>query len=157
MLAAAAATLTAAAPGTLPTPPRLNLIADPLDISGDLPGDYRNWAAVLSQVLLKKEGTEEGAAAALGRVMLSAHGHLAKLANGEELFPRFHLADPVFAGEGPAGGLKGAVEDVVGHLAGKAKGAIPPTTVTKFSAASTFFNFAPCVLGETPVRVGAGV
>lgn len=29
---------------------------DPLDLSGEFPDDYRNWAAVLSQVLLKKEG-----------------------------------------------------------------------------------------------------
>ena len=35
------------------------------------------------QVFLKKEGTEQGAADALARVMLAAHGHLAKVANGD--------------------------------------------------------------------------
>ena len=34
------------------------------------------------QVLLKKEGTEEAAVHALGRVMLAAHGHLAKVRRG---------------------------------------------------------------------------
>ena len=91
---------------------QLNLIADPLDLSNEMPSDYRNWASVLSQVLLKKEGSESAAADALGRVMLAAHGHLAKVANGEELFPRFHLADPVFAGE--SHGLGDAIEDIVG-------------------------------------------
>ena len=84
--------------------------------------------------------------------MLAAHGHLAKVANGEELFPRFHLADPIFASEGPSDGLKGAITDVTAHLAGKVKGKRPMTTITKFSAGSAFFNFAPCVLSETPVR-----
>ena len=69
---------------------------------------------MLSQVLLKKEGSESAAADALGRVMLAAHGHLAKVANGEELFPRFHLADPVFAGE--SHGLGDAIEDVIGKV-----------------------------------------
>ena len=108
------------------------------------------------QVLLKKEGSEEDATNALGRVMLAAHGHLAKVANGEELFPRFHLADPIFAGEGPADGLKGAVDDVAAHLVGKVKGKSVPTTITKFAAGKAFFNFAPCVLSESPVRGGGG-
>jgi hypothetical protein len=66
------------------------------------------------QVFLKKEGTEQGAADALARVMLAAHGHLAKVANGEELFPRFHLADPVFASE--LADLPAALEDVVSKV-----------------------------------------
>ena len=209
LAAAGAVSLAALAPSAaaLPGPPRLNLIEDPLDISNELPHDYRNWASVLSQVrgggeremrererergragvlslsvlptppppsipsppvlspplrpppippqvLLKKEGSEEDATNALGRVMLAAHGHLAKVANGEELFPRFHLADPIFAGEGPADGLKGAVDDVAAHLVGKVKGKSVPTTITKFAAGKSFFNFAPCVLSETPVRGG---
>ena len=149
--AATLATLTTAAPGGLPTPPQLTLIEDPLDLSNEMPHDYRNWASVLSQVLLKKEGSESAAADALGRVMLAVHGHLAKVANGEELFPRFHLADPVFAKEGPDATLKGAVEDVASHLAGKIKSKRVETSVTKFASGSSFFNFAPCVLAETPV------
>ena len=46
-------------------------------------------------MLLKSEGSEDGAAKALERVMLATHGHLSKVANGEEIFPRFHLQDPV--------------------------------------------------------------
>ena len=184
----------------------LNLIADPLDLSNELPTDYRNWASVMSQVrggrdgtrgerkkkrarararlfcslasffslslsqrspssslslpptiqvFLKKEGSEEAAADALGRVMLAAHGHLAKVANGEPLFPRLHLADPVFAAEGH--GLADALEEVVGKVAGKVKGKIPTTTVTKFAASKTFFNYAPCVLSETKLGVAAGL
>jgi len=129
----------------------LVLGSDPLDISNELPKDYRNWASVMSQVLLKKEGSEEGAIDALGRVMLAAHGHLAKGANGEELFPRFHLTDPVFHSD--MHGLGEDLEAVVGKVAGKVKGKMPVTEVTKFEASKTFFNFAPCVLSESKVRL----
>ena len=87
--------------------------------------------------------------------MLAAHGHLAKVANGEPLFPRLHLADPVFAAEGH--GLADALEEVVGKVAGKVKGKIPTTSVTKFAASKTFFNYAPCVLSETKLGVAAGL
>ena len=107
------------------------------------------------QVLLKKEGSEEAAADALGHVMLAAHGHLAKVANGEELFPRFHLADPVFAAEGHD--LGDALHDVVAKVTGKVKGKVPTTAVTKFAASKTFFNFAPCVLSESKVGFAAGL
>lgn len=33
----------------------IHISEDPLDLSNEMPSDYRNWAAVLSQVLLKKE------------------------------------------------------------------------------------------------------
>ena len=103
------------------------------------------------QVLLKKEGSEEGAVGALGRVMMAAHGHLAKVANGEELFPRFHLADPVFAAD--VTDLPHALEGVVGQVAGKVKGKLGlggdhKTPAAKFRARKTFFRFAPCVLRE---------
>jgi hypothetical protein len=153
-LLAAAATLAAASGATAFSggpPPKLVLGSDPLDISNELPKDYRNWASVMSQVLLKKEGSEEGAIDALGRVMLAAHGHLAKVANGEELFPRFHLTDPVFARE--SHGLGSDLEEMVGKVAGTVKGKMPVKSVTKFAAAKTFFNYAPCVLSESTVRV----
>lgn len=80
---------------------KLTLLPDPLDLSGALPHDYRNWAAVLAQVMLASEGTSPSgddsspAVAALGRVLLAAHGRLASLAAGggdpAALFPRFHL------------------------------------------------------------------
>ena len=87
--------------------------------------------------------------------MLAAHGHLAKVANGEELFPRFHLADPVFAAEGHD--LGDALHDVVAKVTGKVKGKVPTTAVTKFAASKTFFNFAPCVLSESKVGFAAGL
>lgn len=129
--------------------PKLNLMEDPLDISNDLPSDYRNWASVMGRVLLKKEGSEDAAIDALGRVMLAAHGHLAKVANGEDIFPRLHLADPVFAAD--AHGFGHELESIVSQVAGKVKGAKPKTDVVKFAASSAFMNFAPCVLSETPV------
>jgi hypothetical protein len=112
----------------------------------------KNTTHTQTQVLLKKEGSEDAAVAALGRVMLSAHGHLAKVANGEDLFPRLHLADPVFAAD--LDGLPAELEALVTKIAGKAKGKLGlghKKTVTKFAASKTFANFAPCVLSETPV------
>ena len=110
---------------------KITISDDPLDLSNEFPADYRNWASLLSNVLLKKEGSEEGAAKALERVMLATHGHLSKVANGEEIFPRFHLQDPVLTlGDG-----------------GLAKGA-PGIAATKFASSATFFNYAPCVLSE---------
>ena len=102
---------------------------DPLDLSNELPSDYRNWASVLSQVLLKKEGSDESAASALERLMLATHGHLSKVANGEELLPRFHLQDPVLAAGDPL--------------------TAPPLAATAFASSATFFNYAPCVLSES--------
>ena len=87
--------------------------------------------------------------------MLAAHGHLAKVANGEPLFPRLHLADPVFAAD--VEGLPSALKNVVGEIAGKVKGKAGVKTLTKFKASKTFFNFAPCVLQETHVSwMGGG-
>jgi hypothetical protein len=111
------------------TPGKLHIMPDPLDLSNEFPADYRNWAAVLSQVLLKKEGNADAASSALARVMLDAHGSLAKAADGEPFLPRFHLTDPVFLGKGPGSGL-------------------PPMEATKFDSSASFVNFAPCVLSE---------
>ena len=107
----------------------LILSDDPLDLSNELPSDYRNWASVLSQVLLKKEGSDESAASALERLMLATHGHLSKVANGEELLPRFHLQDPVLAAGDPT--------------------TAPPIAATAFASSATFFSYAPCVLSES--------
>ena len=84
---------------------------------------------MLSQVLLKKEGSDESAASALERLMLATHGHLSKVANGEELLPRFHLQDPVLAAGDPI--------------------TAPPLPATAFASSATFFNYAPCVLSES--------
>lgn len=105
---------------------------DPLDMSNEFPHDYRNWAAVLSNVLLKTEGSEDAAAKALERVMLATHGHLARVANGEDLFPRFHLQDPVLTA-----GANAAING------------LPPVTGTLMKTSQTFFNYAPCVLSES--------
>ena len=80
-------------------------------------------------MLLKKEGSDEGAASALERLMLATHGHLSKVANGEELLPRFHLQDPVLAAGDPI--------------------TAPPLAATAFASSATFFNYAPCVLSES--------
>lgn len=123
------------APG-MPHP--IEIMDDPLDLSNDMPHDYRNWAAVLSQVLLQKEGDGVKASDALGRVMLDAHGHLAALANGEEFVPKFHLNDPSFLGS---------------LMDGKGVGA-PPASLTKFATAGSFINFSPCVLSESATGAG---
>jgi hypothetical protein len=93
---------------------KLTLLPDPLDLSGDLPSDYRNWAAVLAQIMLATTSAQGGARGgprtsaggggsspavqALGRVLLATHARLAALADGgegpEALFPRFHMALP---------------------------------------------------------------
>ena len=107
MAAVAAAALAAPTTASPADPHTLTLLPDPLDLSGDLPHDYRNWAAVLAQMMLvATEGSEDGSAppppssegspavAALGRVLLATHARLARLADGDldALFPRFHVA-----------------------------------------------------------------
>ena len=109
------------------------------DLSDEFPQDYRNWASVLSQVLLKKEGSLGTAAKVLQRVMLATHGHLSKVANGEEFFPRFHLQDPVLSAD-------------AGAAIGGATSGLPPLPKvegTMFASGATFFNYAPCVLSES--------
>ena len=109
------------------------------DLSDEFPQDYRNWASVLSQVLLKKEGSLETAAKVLQRVMLATHGHLSKVADGEEFFPRFHLQDPVLSAD-------------AGAAIGGATSGLPPLPKvegTMFASGATFFNYAPCVLSES--------
>jgi len=119
---------------------KIEISNDPLDLSNEFPHDYRNWASLLSNVLLKKEGSDDAAAKALERVMLATHGHLSKVANGEEIFPRFHLQDPV----------------LMGGDGGKAAG-LPPLQATKFSSSATFFNYAPCVLSESYTGAAASL
>ena len=127
---------------------------DPLDLSKDFPNDYRNWAAVLSQVLLTKEGNSaEQAKASLQRLMLAAHGHLAKVAAGEELLPRFHLQDPVLSAASSASPFSSL--PFLGG--GKANKTLPPTSATAFSSSSTFFNYAPCILSESATGLSASV
>lgn len=119
---------------------KFEISEDPLDLSNEFPADYRNWASMLSNVLLKSEGSEEGAAKALERVMLATHGHLSKVANGEEIFPRFHLQDPVLTA-GAGGLIPGA----------------PQVAATQFTSSATFFNYAPCVLSESTTGAAAAL
>ena len=111
----------------------IELMEDPLDLSNEMPHDYRNWAAVLSQVLLQKEGDAKVAASTLGRVMLDVHGHLTALADGEAFAPRFHLNDPNFLGS--------LIDDK--HIGA------PPVSATKYATSGSFIRFAPCVLSES--------
>ena len=184
---------------------------DPFDLSSDFPSDYRNWAAVLSQVLLKKEGfgnerkrksvddhgdvlsrgsssggdkfgaalapdARRDAVAALERVMLATHGHLAKAASGEEFFPRFHLRDPVFEAErGPSATeaaavglhlppsaflLPSFVDGGVAAASNKSTTTAPrkkKIANTRLSADATFFNFSPCVISESATGSAASL
>ena len=139
---AASAASSAAADGDAK---KLLVSDDPLDLSKDFPNDYRNWAAVLSQVLLTKEGNSaEQAKASLQRLMLAAHGHLAKVAAGEELIPRFHLQDPVLSAASPASPFPSL--PFFSNKANAPPSAFPATSATAFSSSATFFNYAPCVL-----------
>jgi hypothetical protein len=120
---------------------------DPLDLSKDFPNDYRNWAAVLSQVLLTKEGNSaDGAKDSLRRLMLAAHGHLAKVAAGEELIPRFHLQDPVLSAASPSASSPFPPLPFFGGKGNAPPSAFPATSATAFASSATFLNYAPCVL-----------
>lgn len=102
---------------------------------------------MLSQVLLKKEGSLETAAKVLQRVMLATHGHLSKVAAGEEFFPRFHLQDPVLTSE--------ASSAVNGAASGLPP--LPKVEGTMFASGATFFNYAPCVLSESYTGANAAL
>jgi len=98
-------------------------------------------------VLLRKEGGPEAADAALARVMVDAHAHLARAAAGEPFIPRFHLTDPIFTA------------DAAPHLpgdGGKSMG-LPALEATKFASGAQFMEFAPCVLSEGYTGVDAGI
>jgi hypothetical protein len=128
---------------------------DPLDLSNEMPSDYRNWASVLSQVLLAKEGgggaggmMEQGgggddakALAALDALTLATRARLSRAAAGdvaEPLLPRFHLTDPVFQ----AMDHMDHSAEGHGHSMGEGK-----SMLTGVHAMSSFINYAPCVLG----------
>lgn len=113
-------------------PGKVNIMEDPLDLSNELPSDYRNWASVLSQVLLKKEGDAGTATSALARVMLDVHGSLARAANGEPFLPRFHLEEPLLLAKDGGAAL-----------------GLPPLEATKFESSASFISFQPCVLSES--------
>ena len=98
-------------------------------------------------MLLRKEGGPEAADAALARVMVDAHAHLARAAAGEPFIPRFHLTDPIFTA------------DAAPHLpgdGGKSMG-LPALEATKFASGAQFMEFAPCVLSEGYTGVDAGI
>ena len=80
--------------------------------------------------------------------MLATHGHLSKVADGEEFFPRFHLQDPVLTADAGA-----ALNTATGGLAG----ALPGVEGTMFTSGATFFNYAPCVLSESYTGAQASV
>jgi len=129
---------------------KILLSDDPLDLSNEMPTDYRNWASLLSQVLLAKEGGEGGqsgeessrALAALDGLTLATRARLARAAAGdaEPLLPRFHLADPIFASSDHSG--HGSSSDHSGHSMGEGK-----SMLSGVHAMSSFINYAPCVLG----------
>jgi hypothetical protein len=150
-----------------PTPPRLTIEEDPLDLAPSLPSDYRNWASLLARILLTKaNGDGDAATASLGRLMLTAHGLLARAADGgEDFLPRLHLTDPVFTQDAAAAraGFAGWLDALDGQQAKIKKGAAAvrraveatPTFVTGKIVTRNFFEFSPCVLSETPVGAAA--
>lgn len=134
---------------------KIHFSDDPLDLSNEMPTDYRNWASILSQVLLAKEGLggaaaeggdygEAKALAALDGLTLATRARLVRAAAGdaggpdpeEPLVPRFHLTDPVFQAADHSG------MDHSGHSMGEGKSMISGAHVM-----SSFINYAPCVLG----------
>lgn len=82
---------------------KLTLVDDPLDLSSEFPLDYRNWASLLSNVMLTVTGgvdrSPDGSAAvdALSRLTLDVKARLTAAADGEPLVPRFHLSEPMLA------------------------------------------------------------
>lgn len=77
---------------------KITIVDDPLDLSHEFPTDYRNWASILSQILLAAEGSNADAAVdGLAALSLQVRSRLAAAAGGEPLLPRFHLSDPVLA------------------------------------------------------------
>ena len=76
---------------------------------------------------------------ALDGLTLATRARLARAASGdaEPLFPRFHLADPVFAASSDHSGM-----DHSGHSMGEGK-----SMLSGVHAMSSFINYSPCVLG----------
>lgn len=152
---------------------KFEISEDPLDLSNEFPHDYRNWASMLSNVLLKSEGSEDGAAKALERVMLATHGHLSKVANGEEIFPRFHLQDPMLT-LGKGGLVPGAPAVTANQVRERGgwlmcvclsrralffffSNPTPTPPTQQFASSATFFNYAPCVLSESTTGASASL
>ena len=125
-----------------------------------MPTDYRNWASILSQVLLAKEQGPLGAGggdfgearaiAALDGLTLATRARLARAASGdaEPLLPRFHLTDPIFHATDPPSpspsgdGSGSTMADHSGHSMGEGM-----SMISGVHAMSSFINYAPCVLG----------
>lgn len=78
--------------------------------------------------------------------MLATHGHLSKVANGEDFFPRFHLQDPVLTAD-----ANNAISTATGLPP------LPKVEGTMFSSGATFFNYAPCVLSESYTGANAAL
>ena len=142
---------------------KIHFSDDPLDLSNEMPTDYRNWASILSQVLLAKEqgpgaggggGGDFGEAraiAALDGLTLATRARLARAASGdaEPLFPRFHLTDPIFHSmdqpSDPGNSTNPGGSTMTGH-SGHSMGE-GMSMISGVHAMSSFINYAPCVLG----------
>lgn len=109
--------------------PAITISSDPLELG--LPHDYRNWGAVLAQIVLHSEPTLAAAQDALARLALDVHASLARVADGEPLLPRWHLHAPMFTAKRDKQG-KGPAQ--------------VPTQAAGVEGAAAVFNYSPCVL-----------
>lgn len=152
---------------------KINLSDDPLDLSNEMPTDYRNWASILSQVLVAKEGLggiggskgsvggegggdygEAKALAALDGLTLATRARLVRAASGddpaEQLFPRFFLTDPVFHASDPPSPAPSPSPSSSSEMDHSSMGHSMGEGKSMISGAhvmSSFINYAPCVLG----------
>lgn len=134
---------------------KLTIIDDPLDLSHEFPLDYRNWASLLSNIMLTATGgasaSTDGTPAvdALSRLTLAVRSRLTAAADGEPLVPRFHLSEPMLAamdhGMMMMDNSTMVEEDMHMH---DGKGMI-----TKLMTSKTFFRYSPCVVHEMKTGV----
>lgn len=139
----------------------VTIVDDPLDLSHEFPDDYRNWASLLSQIMLKTATADPHAA--LASLTLQVRDRLAAAADGEPLLPRFHLSEPML--QASMSGMNGMSMGGMGGMDGTMPPASPAMMMhdngkgmlTKLATMKTFFNFAPCVLSETQAGVMGSV
>lgn len=128
---------------------KLTIVDDPLDLSHEFPLDYRNWASLLSNIMLTATGgaaaSPDGAAAvdALSRLTLAVKSRLTAAADGEPLVPRFHLSEPMLAAMDHSAMMDMTMDNGTMPTMHDGKGMI-----TKLMTSKTFFRYSPCVVHE---------
>lgn len=124
---------------------KIEIEEDPLDLERTFGSDYRNWAGIISQVVLAKENNNEvRARRSLHKIMLDTHHHLMNLAEGK-FEPVWSVSDPIFVDDISPSNNKDF------H---KKKKNIPTTFVTGISLSKTFFTYAPAVVSVSHTGIG---